>query len=76
MIVKAGLNEHLTGRLRYVDRTNWINDIVAHKTSVLQQEYKVWHAVTPNDIKLIWRDVPSVHITELGNDGRAETTDR
>lgn len=60
-------NEQLTGRLRYVDKTEFMSDKGdLSKTVVLQQEYRCWNAATPSDIRHIWRDVPSIKITELG----------
>jgi hypothetical protein len=60
-------NEQLTGRLRYVDKTEFINDITAKHTHTLQQEYRCWNVQDPSKIWYIWRDVPSVKITELQN---------
>lgn len=59
-------NEMLTGHLRWVDKTDFMNDKDVHKTRTLQQQYKCWDSVRPTEIKYIWRDVPVVKITELG----------
>lgn len=59
-------NEMLTGVLRWVDKTDFINAVSPHLTKTLQQQYRCWNAATPLDVRLIWRDVPSVKITELG----------
>ena len=61
-------NEQITGELRWVDKTELMQAIQGGKNMVLQNQWRCWNASSPSDIRLIWRDVPVVKITELGVD--------
>lgn len=55
-----------TGRLRLVDKTEFMNDKDPHKTRTLQQEF--WDGNSDGTVRYYWRDVPVVKITELGQE--------
>lgn len=62
-------NEQITGKLRLVDKTELMQLVEGQRRfQVLQYQFKCWNAVTPSDIRYIWRDVPVVSIMDLGND--------
>ena len=64
-------HRELTGRLRIVDRTEFVNDVTAKNVQTLQQEYRCWNVKeyglieVETDEKMIWENVPIVKITEL-----------